>query len=173
MSSLVPCYLEPHVFAELRRLAVLAGSESKAVERLIDFWNTNQSDHHKTTICAHPPVSKPPIATWRSSSGDELPVGARLEATYKGRTYYASVERQGIRFGKSLYQSPSAAGRAVKNSVGVSGPAAQTDGRSFWSVRDPSSGRLVSIGDLNPKKLIDTEELLRELAEEGSTPRRP
>ncbi|MFZ2650649.1 MAG: hypothetical protein WA210_11155, partial [Burkholderiaceae bacterium] len=102
---------------------------------------------------------------WRSSTGDELPVGAPLEAPYKRRTFHAVVERKGIRFGKELYQSPSAAGRAVKHSVGVTGKAAQTDGRTFWNVRDPTSGRLVSIGELNPRKRIDAEELLRELAE--------
>lgn len=106
-----------------------------------------------------------PKAIWRSSTGDELPVGARLEATYKRKTYATTVERRGILFNKKLYQSPSAAGRAVKASAGVVGAAGQTDGRSFWSVRDPNTGRAVTVGELNPRKQIDAEKLLRELSE--------
>jgi hypothetical protein len=106
---------------------------------------------------------------WRSSTGDELPIGAKLEAKYKGKTYFAVIEPQGMRVGKDLYQSPSAAGRAVKKSVGVTGSSAQTDGRTFWSVRDPSTGRLVSISDLNPRNMIDANELLREIMSSDPT----
>lgn len=166
MSSLVICHLAPHVATELSRLAVLAGSESAAVERLIEFWNSHQRTPQVVPSQSAPlPLPRKSAAMWRSSTGDELPIGARLEASYKGRTYHAQVEQKGIRFGRSLYQSPSAAGRAVKNSAGVNGAASQTDGRSFWSVRDPASGRPVSIGELNPKQAIDTDALLRELAE--------
>ncbi len=165
MTDLVPCYLKPRVAMELKRLAVLAGSESNAVERLIDFWNNNQSPAPRDAAPKSLMQPKGTGAKWRSSTGDELPVGAQLESTYKGKTYYAAVEQHGIRFGKNLFQSPSAAGRAVKASVGVTGSAGQTDGRSFWSVRDPSTGRLVTVGELNPRNVIDAEELLREIAE--------
>jgi len=165
MTNLVPCHLKPHVAAELKRLAVLAGSESNAVERLIEFWNANQPRQPASSITLARAPAKQAAAMWRSATGDELPIGAQLEAKYKGRRYSATVEKQGIRFGKSLFQSPSAAGRAVKHSGGIKGSAAQTDGRSFWSVRDPATGRLVTIGELNPRNLIDAEELLRELSE--------
>lgn len=167
MSELVPCYLESHVAVELRRLAVLAGSESTAIERLIAFWNANQPN----AGAGRATDEAKPAAKWRSRTGDELRVGAKLEANYRGRTYCATVEQQGIRFGKSLYQTPSAAGRAVKQSVGVTGAAGQTDGRSFWGMRDPSTGRLVSIGQLNPREIIDTAALLRELDDDVSTQR--
>jgi hypothetical protein len=163
VNQLVPCYLKPQVAATLRRLAVLAGSESVAVERLIEFWNANQASDSSHPAMDRSP-SNSPAATWRSTTGDDLPVGARLEAPYKGKMYYAVVERQGIKFGKSLFQSPSAAGRAVKASVGVSGAAAQTDGRSFWRIRNPATGRLVPIGELNPRRAIDTDALLRQLS---------
>jgi hypothetical protein len=169
MKDLVPCYLQPHVASELKRLAVLAGSESHAIERLIEFWTANQASGTSRKVeSTAGPALKPAAHVWRSSTGDELPVGARLEATYKGRTYHAIVEQQGIRFGKQLHQSPSAAGRAVKASVGVSGSAGQTDGRTFWNVRDPASGRRVTIGELNPRNVIDADELLRELSESSS-----
>ena len=163
MRDLVACYLDPRVSTELKRLAVLAGSESNAVERLIEFWNANQSSSEAKQPPPRNEVAKQTASMWRSSTGDELPIGAQLAATYKRRTFSAVVERQGIRFGKTLYQSPSAAGRAVKHSVGVKGSAAQTDGRTFWSVRDPSTGRLVSISELKPRDKIDADELLREL----------
>ncbi len=170
MDDLIACYLEPRVVAALKRLAVLAGSESNAVERLIEFWNVNQSASEITQPLPRNEVTKREASQmWRSPKGDELPIGAQLEANYKGSTFTALVERQGIRFAKVLHQSPSAAGRAVKNSVGVKGPAAQTDGRTFWNVRDPSTGRLVSINELKPRNKIDSNELLRDLVQSGAS----
>ena len=163
MTELVPCYLQPATAMRLKRLAVLAGTENDAVERLIAFWEAHQASADEAPALQPAAPRRPPVAMWRSSTGDELPIGAKLEAKYKGKTYFAVIEPQGMRFGKELYQSPSAAGRAVKRSVGVTGSSAQTDGRTFWSVRDPSSGRLVSISDLNPRKAIDADELLREI----------
>jgi hypothetical protein len=161
MNGLVTCYLDPVVASRLGQLAVLAGSESNAVARLIEFWMTHHGETPRVQTMGDL-AAKTSTQRWRSTSGDELPVGVTLEAPYKGRTYQAVVEARGIRFAGKLYQSPSAAGRAVKESVGVTGRASQTDGRAFWGVRDPITGRVVTIGQLNPRQKVDVDALLRE-----------
>lgn len=147
-------------YAKLQRLAALAGSESAAIERLIALWERGQE-------APVPPDSAPPSADaelWRSPGGDVLPVGTPLEAPYGDKTYHAIVETHGIRYEGKLYASPTAAARAVKKRAsGLVGTSASTNGRDFWRVRDPKSGRLVPLSRLNPGPAIDSQQLLKEI----------
>ena len=163
MAALVAIYLRPETAARLQRLSVLAGSVDDALSRLVDHWERGAET--PATTSQRP---KPEGTSWRSSSGDTLPVGTQLEGTYRGKSYFAKVEKTGIRFGKETYTSPSAAAMAVKHACGVAGRAAYTDGRAFWKLRDPSSGSLVSISALHGAANIDSEKLLAELESWGS-----
>jgi hypothetical protein len=100
---------------------------------------------------------------WKTPYGDLLPIGQELVATYKGKKFSATIEPTGLRVLGTLFPNPSAAGRAVKHSLNVVGKAANTDGRIFWKLRDPSTGRNVSIANLHPGDPVDTARLLAEL----------
>ena len=155
--ALVPIHLEDDIYKKIQRLAVLAGSESAAIERLVAYWENSVRD----TPSRNP--TEELAAFWRSPTGDLLRVGERLEGIDTGKTHFATVEQNGIRFSGKLYDSPSAAARAVKRKRGLIGPAASTNGRDFWKLRDPQSGRLVSLSALRPHRGIDAEALLANL----------
>jgi hypothetical protein len=160
MTAKVSISVSPETDAKLRRLSILAGSVDAALSRLIDYWEQGNSLPN--------PAPKKEQVMWRSASGDTLPVGVQLEGTYRGKTYFAKVEKAGIRFGKELFGSPSAAAIAVKNACGISGKAANTDGRAFWKLRNGENGQLVSISALHASATIDTEKLLAELEAWGT-----
>lgn len=162
MSDLVSVPISPSVFARLQRLAVpLVDDTSSVIEKLIAHWEANPPDskapNAPTSVTAKSDV-------WRSPRGDTLPVGATLQAEYLGKTLRATVEKKGIRFGGKVYDSPSAAGVAAKGQFGRTGRAASTDGRKFWKIQDPASGRWVAISTLHPLQHIDAEALLAGLA---------
>lgn len=150
MNRTVALHVEVPTYQKLQKLAVLAGSESAAINRLLAFW-----ENHSENGAPHESAEVGTTATWRSPTGDVLRVGARLEARDGGKSHFATVEQAGIRFDRKLYDSPSAAARAVKEKRGLVGPAANTNGRDFWRLRDPGSGRLVSIRDLKPRRGVD------------------
>lgn len=171
MTDQVTISIGSHVFARLQRLAVpLVDDTSSVVEKLIDHWESSVLS--RSTI----PESGPPTKTesrqpsvqaapevWRSSRGDELPVGAPLQAEYLGKTFRATVEKFGIRFAGKLYENLSPAGAAAKGQLGRKGRAASTNGRDFWKIQDPVSRRWVPITALRPSSHVDTEALLAEL----------
>ncbi len=160
MDDTVPIHVARATYAKLRRLAVLAGSESAAIDRLIAHWE------HGQRASAHGDSAPGGIegGLWRSPSGDVLPVGTPLEASYGGRIHRATVEPGGIRYEGTLYPSPTAAARAVKKRArGLVGTSAGTNGRAFWRVRDSKSGRRVPLSRLNPGPPIDSEELLKDI----------
>lgn len=162
MSDLVNVPISSFVFARLQRLAVpLVDDTSSVIEKLIDYWETNSLDS-KTPNVPTAPVAKSDV--WRSLRGDTLPVGATLQAEYLGKTFRATVEKKGIRFNGKVYDSPSAAGVAAKGQFGRTGRAASTDGRTFWKIQDPASGRWVAISTLRPPQHINADALLAELA---------
>ncbi|MHB1245805.1 MAG: hypothetical protein ACYCZH_05145 [Sulfuriferula sp.] len=151
------------VFTRLQRLAIpLVDNTSSVIEKLIDHWEASPPDN---SILDVPPTTTPPKSdVWRSPRGDTLPVGKPLQAKYLGKTFRATVEKKGIRFGGKVYVSPSSAGAAAKGQLGRTGRAASTDGRTFWKIQDPNSGRWVTIASLRPTQYIDTDALLAELA---------
>jgi hypothetical protein len=165
MQTTVPIHVPTSTYAKLQKLAVLAGSEAAAIAKLIEHWEAN----HAVQPTAPPnrverAAAGQSIETWRTPNGDELPVGAPLYAPYMGKTYEALVVKGGIRYDGKVYDNPTSAGRAVKKKVrGLTGSAASTNGREFWRLRDPSTGQLVAIKDLNPGPPIDADELLREI----------
>jgi hypothetical protein len=152
-------------FAKLQKLAVLAGSEAAAIAKLIEHWEAHQAAPPMPQSPKAPPdISTVVLQTWRTPNGDELPIGAPLYAPYAGKTYEALVVKGGIKYEGKVYDSPTSAGRAVKKKArGLTGSAASTNGREFWRLRDPSTGQLVAIKDLNPSPPIDANELLREI----------
>jgi hypothetical protein len=166
MESLMPIHVYPNSFKKIQKLALFAGSEAAAVDRLLAYWECDEQPAPPTLPQSTAITPKPPVAIWRSPTGDELRVGEQLEGEDGGETHYALVEQTGIRWpikdGK-LYDSPSAAAVAVKNKRGLVGKAASTNGRTFWRVRDPSTGRPVAIRDLRPPRGIDVEALLAQL----------
>ena len=152
------------IHAKLQKLAVLAGNEASAIERLIEHWEQNQAWGKARDDKAAVAAKLPHVENWRTSNGDVLPVGAPLFAPYAGKIYEAVVVKGGIEFEGKVYDSPTSAGRAVKKKArGLVGSAASTNGREFWRLRDPSNGQLIAIKDLNPGPQIDTDELLREI----------
>lgn len=162
MSNLISVPISSSVFTRLQRLAVpLIDDTNSVIEKLIDHWEANPPD---TKTSNTPTVVVPKSDVWRSPRGDTLPVGATLQAEYLGKTFRATVEKKGIRFSGKVYDSPSAAGVAAKGQLGRTGRAASTDGRTFWKIQDPTSGRWVTIATLRPAQHIDTEALLAELA---------
>lgn len=163
MSESVSVPISSSVFTRLQRLAIpLVDDTSSVIEKLIDHWEANPPDNSAPNA---PKKTTPPKSeVWRSPRGDTLPVGTTLQAEYLGKTFRATVEKQGIRFGGKVYDSPSAAGTAAKGQLGRTGRAASTDGRTFWKIQDPNSGRWVTIASLRPAQHIDSDALLAELA---------
>lgn len=161
MSDLISISISSVVFARLQRLAVpLVDNTISVIEKLIDHWEANPPDNGPNVLVG----AKAKAEVWRSSRGDKLPVGAALQAKYLGKTFRATVEKKGIRFDEKLYDSPSAAGVAAKGQLGRSGDAASTDGRTFWKIQDPNSGRWVPIAALRPAQRIDADALLAEIS---------
>jgi hypothetical protein len=158
MSDYVPVKIRRPIFEKLQRLAVLTGDESSAIERLIAHWEAGFPT-------SEPPREKavPAATLWHSPTGDVLPVGATLQATDGGRVHQATVEHDGIRYNGDVYDSPSAAARAVKEARGLKGPSASTNGREFWKLRDPKTNRWIPINALRPAHRIDGDALLDEL----------
>lgn len=161
MSDLINIPISPSVFTRLQRLAVpLVDDTSSVIEKLIDHWEANPPER---SVSNPPPTTLTKLELWRSPRGDSLPIGAALQARYLGKTFRATVEKKGIRFGGKIYDSPSPAGVAAKGQLGRTGRAASTDGRAFWKIQDPNSGRWVSIASLRPSQHIDSDALLAEL----------
>lgn len=162
MSDFVAVQVKRPVYRKLQKLAVLTGDESSAIERLISHWENSGPDS------VHPRSEKvtPEVQLWYSPTGDVLRVGEILQANDGGKTHQAVVERDGIRYPANngvLYDSPSAAARAVKEARGLKGSSASTNGREFWKFRDPKTNRWVPISVLRPSHRVDVEALLAKL----------
>ena len=159
MSDFVSVQIRRPVFEKLQRLAILTGDVSSAVERLISHWESARSALPQAS------VEKPPAQAqfWHSPTGDVLRVGEVLQASDAGKTHHATVERNGIRYNSVLFDSPSAAARAVKHARGLKGSSANTNGRDFWRLRDPKTNRWVPISSLRPSYRIDADKALDEL----------
>lgn len=158
MSDLVNVRVQRQIFEKLQRLAVLTGDESSAIERLISHWESAAPTNSQPR--AETPTKE--IQLWHSPSGDVLRVGEILQGKDAGKTHEAIVEGGGIRYKGAIYDSPSAAARAVKRARGLKGPATHTNGRDFWRLRDPKTNRWVSISALRPAHRADADKLLAE-----------
>lgn len=129
------------IFARLQALAIpLVDNPNSIIERLISHWES------------HPPVSSATVAaieSWHSSRGDVLRVGTKLQASFRKEIFYATVEKEGIRFDGVLYSSLSSAGQAVKKNNGATDTAAITNGRHFWQLQHHISGNWISVKELS------------------------
>ena len=137
----VPVRVKKEVFERLQMLAVpLVENTSDVIERLVKHYEGSHPVSPKT----HPRS----VAVWRSARGEAFPVGVSLRGAYLGKTYNALVTARGIEFGGVVYDNPSSAGIAAKNSAGISGSAANTNGWRFWEMLDTETQRWVSINTL-------------------------
>jgi hypothetical protein len=87
-------------------------------------------------------------ATVTLARGEQLPVGLRLRARYRGHLFTAEVTSEGIRFEGQDFQSPSDAATAAKLKLGARRPAALTNGWTFWRATDPATGAEVRLENL-------------------------
>lgn len=155
---MVPIQVKRSVFEKLQRLAVFTGDESSAVEKLILHWENSALAPRASAVHLASEVQ-----FWHSPTGDILRVGETLKAWDAGKTHEATVEREGIKYDGTVYDSPSAAARAVKRARGLEGASTNTNGRDFWKLRDPKTNRWVPISSLRPKYRIDADKALDEL----------
>ncbi len=81
------------------------------------------------------------------SRGERLPIGLKLRALFQGQVFHAEVTDRGIDFEGEGYASLSAAGRAVKRSVGVPERASHTNGWDFWQYLNEEQGTYLRLWD--------------------------
>lgn len=147
------------IFERLQKMAVpLIDDASAVIERLIEHWESNPPQRGSPPTGNAPPVLPAGNASpgtgeqqrqiWRSSRGEAFPVGAPLRASYLGQNFEAKVTPDGIEFAGNVYDSPSSAGVAAKNSIGTTGRAASTNGWDFWEILLPETRRWVSVDTL-------------------------
>ena len=154
--------ISPEIFARLQRLAIpLVDDTNSVIEKLINHWEASPPNAKASTQL---PNAQSTSEVWRSPRGDVLPVGATLQAEYLAKTFRATVEKKGIRLAGKVYENLSAAGVAAKGQLGREGRTASTNGRDFWKIQDPVSGRWLPIKALRPSHGIDANALLAELA---------
>lgn len=147
------------VFARLQRIAVpLVDDKSSVIVKLLDHWEQNPPAPLVTEKGGHERV----LDVWRSPRGDVLPVGISLQGPYLGKTFRATVERNGIRHNGKLYPNLTAAAVAAKGQLGRKGRAASTNGREFWKLQDPNTESWIPVSALRPHPRIDPQELLAE-----------
>lgn len=146
--EIVQVGLKREVFERLQSLAEpLVDDASSVVERLIRHWESAPPGPPVQTIAS--PEARPAI--WRSARGEKFPVGTKLRARYLGNEFEATVTAGGIDFNGHLFDNPSSAGIAAKESVGSHGKAASTNGWRFWEMQDSESGQWVSIAVLRSR----------------------
>ena len=160
MTEQIPVPVSLPIFERLQKLAVpLVDNPSAVIERLLDHWEANPPKQEKLQSSS----GTEPALFWHSPRGDVLPVGIELQGTYLRKTFHATVDRNGIKFGGKIYDNPSAAAVASKNQVGTKGDAASTNGRDFWRLRDLDTGRWVPIRAVNSKDKAIAERLFAAL----------
>lgn len=137
------------VFERLQKMAIpLVDDASSVIERLISHWESNPPKGGGFSLGgggSPSPANEPQAQAWHSARGEEFRIGTQLRASYLGKTLLAKVTPEGIEFAGKLYDNPSSAGIAAKNSVGTTGKAASTNGWDFWEMQIPGSQRWVSI----------------------------
>ncbi len=136
-SSQVPLSIDADLFAELQGMAEpLVDDVSSVIRRL---------------LLATEPSRVPGRVerTWfRTSRGDLLEVGLQLRAVFQGRAFDAVITEGGIEFDGRTYDTPSAAARAVKLSLGLPLQAAQSNGWEFWDYLQRSLGAWARLATL-------------------------
>ena len=152
------------IFERLQKLAIpLVDDASAVIERLIDHWESSPPVSGGSSGSTPPVANGPDVHVWRSSRGEVFPVGAQLRASYRGNEFRATITAEGIEFGGKIYDNPSSAGIAAKNSVGVTGDAAATNGWKFWEIQGPGGRHWAPIDELR-SRLASPQEVLAALA---------
>ena len=157
-----------------RRLQALAkpfvDSPETVITQLLDFREAAAKSNPDTSPAPSRKKVQPMPAAARffvTSRGERIPLG-KLRAVYgpRGRQkheFSAEVTSSGIKFLGQLYDNPSPAGIAAKESVGAEGAAASTNGWDFWEYFNASSGTWISIdtfrGKPEPKLTLEDLDL--------------
>ena len=142
------------IFERLQKIAVpLVDDASAVIERLLDHWESSPpASGTSSKSGGTPPVASGTQAqVWRSSRGEAFLVGAQLRASYRGNELRARITSEGIEFDGKAYDNPSSAGIAAKNSLGITGDAASTNGWKFWEIQEPGAQRWVPIDMLRTR----------------------
>lgn len=171
MHESVSIQIPAELFARLQQLAVpLVDDVPSLLRKLADHWEAKPGGNSSARATGTPSVTSTATRTpspapdvWKSGRGDVLRVGAELKGECLGKAFSATVEANGLRFEGGLYESLSAAAVAAKELLGRTGRAASMNGRTFWKIRDPKSGRWIAVAALRPKEHIDTDALFAEL----------
>jgi len=145
------------VFERLQKMAVpLVDDASAVIERLIDHWESTPPAPGTSSKTGGTPPAPIGLQTqvWRSSRGEVFPVGAQLRASYRGNELRATITPEGIEFAGKTYDNPSSAGIAAKNSVGITGDAAATNGWKFWEIQEPGAQHWVLMDVLRPRAAL-------------------
>ena len=159
MTPSVQIEVSENVFRRLQALAKpFVDSPNTVITQLLDFREAaekiNPSKSTEPTSKSEPALPSA-VRFFVTSRGEKIPLG-KLRAVYGLRgqpkhEFSAEVTSQGIKFLGQLYDNPSPAGIAAKESVGAQGNAASTNGWEFWEYFNPASGKWISIDTFRGK----------------------
>ena len=143
--NLIQTPLRQEVFEKLQRLAEpLVGDASAVVECLLRHREATHSEDSRQEGV----FPERAVEVWRMGGRVAIPAGTKLRARYRKREFMATVTPEGIEFDGAIYDTPSAAGIAVKEFAGTHGQAARTNGWTFWEMQEAKSGSWVPINSL-------------------------
>lgn len=125
----VPIRIDSELFEELQEIAEpLVDDIDSVLEKLIKAWKKQRGHQHSAEE-----------AYWVSARGERLRVGTKLRGTYRGKEFWAVIQKNGIEYEGKLYSSPSQAAIAAKKFVGIKGQATNTNGWRFWEYYEHSA----------------------------------
>lgn len=134
----VAVQLDDDVFADLQaRARPLVDDVNSVLRRLLRAGQQQEA---------------PAVREVALSRGERLPIGLKLRAVFQGQVFHAEVTERGIDFEGTGYASLSAAGRAVKRSVGVPERASHTNGWDFWQYLNEERGAYLRLRDLRRRQ---------------------
>jgi len=157
MSPSVQIEISEDIFRRLQAMAKpFVDSPNTVITQLLDF---REAAAKINTGKPPAPKKEPALPSearfFVTSRGEKIPLG-KLRAVYglrgqRKHEFSAEVTSLGIKFLGVLYDNPSPAGIAAKESVGAEGTAASTNGWDFWEYFNPASGSWVSIDTFRGK----------------------
>ena len=152
----IPVPIRKDVFERLQGLATpLVDDVNSVLLRLIDSWQRTRGEvpQQQASVVApsvaHQITPQTPTPTmWRSSRGEQLPIGLELSGRYRRQTFKAKVTAVGIEFNGKTYDNPSTAAMAAKKLGGASDEAAPENGWTWWFMQSDVPNKWVAIDGL-------------------------
>lgn len=137
--------IDEELFEELQEVAEpLVDDINSVLRKLLKAWKAQSNA-----------VRESGEGYWISSRGERFRIGTKLRATYKGKEFWALVQKQGIEYQGKFYGSPSKAAIAAKQSIGLKGEMTNTNGWNFWQFFDHSAEAWFPIQVLRKSKISD------------------